>query len=61
MSESPNLKLILTDESEADLRKTFLQWRKEMSGSEEDSNLMKIDKAIGELQESTDAIIWGEF
>lgn len=64
MSKSPNLNLTLTAESES--AKKFLQWRKEMAGTDSDSNLMILDTVIAELMankaDKDEAIIeWDEF
>lgn len=49
MSTSTNLGLTLTSASEAE--KNFLTWRSELAG-DTDSNMTKIDTAIGEIRDS---------
>lgn len=48
MPKTPNLGLYLTDET--DTEKYFRTYRTEMSGTQSDSNMNLIDKAIGTLQ-----------
>lgn len=51
MSETTNYKLHLTDDS----TEKFLDWREKMNGTE-DSNMIKIDNALGEKANSSVAI-----
>lgn len=51
MSETTNYKLHLTDDS----TERFLDWREKMNGTE-DSNMIKIDNALGEKANSSVAI-----
>lgn len=51
MSETTNYKLHLTDDSS----EKFLDWRNKMNGTE-DSNMIKIDTALGEKANSSVAI-----
>lgn len=53
MSESPKLGLHLTPE---ETEETFLQWRTNENGEQESSNMMKIDAAVGALQDRQDEI-----
>ena len=50
MGTTPNLGLHTTAITETE--KTFLQYRTEMAGTDSDSNMNKIDAAIGEIQQS---------
>ena len=52
MPESPNIGLKLTPRTNTG--KKFIDWRTEMSGLEEDSNLMKIDGEIKNIHDSID-------
>ena len=51
MSKTPNYDLYLTDDSAT----RFLDWRRQMSGTE-DSNMLKIDAALGEKADSSTAV-----
>lgn len=63
MDKSPNLGLHLTPE--ADVQKKFLQYRVELSGDTDDSNMMILDAAIQSLidqvkQCQTTVYTWGD-
>lgn len=51
MTESPNLKLHLTAEA---TDKSFLTWRTEHSGPDQNSNMMILDRELGALKEWKD-------
>lgn len=62
MPESPTIGLHLTPESEE--TKIFREWRTEMSGDDENSNLMIIDSAFKDVQDKiteidSTPITWG--
>lgn len=50
MSYTPNINLMLT--SEGDTTTTFKEWRVGINGENDDSNMSKIDKAIGDLTQT---------
>ena len=54
MAESNNLKLKLIDTGSDDLALTFREWRLAMSGSQADSNMQIIDRAIGNIKQRID-------
>lgn len=54
MSYTPNINLMLTPED--DTTTTFKAWRTGMNGEESDSNMMKIDEAVGALDEHCDRL-----
>ncbi|MDO4562220.1 MAG: DUF6273 domain-containing protein [Clostridia bacterium] len=54
MSYTPNINLMLTPED--DTSTTFKQWRTGMNGEDSDSNMMKIDEAVGALDEHCDRL-----
>lgn len=63
MDKSPNLGLHLTPET--DVQKKFLQYRVELSGDTDDSNMMILDTAIQKLidqvkQCQTTVYTWGD-
>lgn len=62
MSKSPNLGLTLTSESESD--KKFKDFRKEIAGDGDDSNMMIIDTEVGAIKQqyeelNTKPFTWG--
>lgn len=52
MSETTNYGLHLTDDSS----ETFLNWRTKMNGTDPDSNMQIIDKALGEKADHNDQL-----
>lgn len=50
MAKSPNIGLHLTAINDTD--KTFLDYRNELSGTDADSNMMILDKAVGDAQKA---------
>lgn len=52
MSETANYGLHLSDDSS----EAFLDWRTKMNGTSPDSNMQKIDKALGEKADSSVAV-----
>ena len=52
MSNTPNYNLYLTDDSST----RFQEWRNQMNGTE-NSNMVKIDAALGEKANSSVAIV----
>ena len=54
MSKSPNIGLTLTPQTES--TKRFLDFRTELAGDTEDSNMMIIDTEIGAVYERCDGI-----
>lgn len=58
MNKTENIGLHLTPTSEREMK--FLQWRQMMNGDQDDSNMQKIDRAIGNLNERTPILQGGE-
>lgn len=58
MDKTENIGLHLTPASEREMK--FLQWRQMMNGDQDDSNMQKIDRAIGSLNERTPILQGGE-
>lgn len=57
MSLSPNIGLTLTPLSET--TKTFQEWRRQLSGDGDGSNMMIIDREIGEIkQKFPEMVLW---
>lgn len=54
MSKSPNIGLNLTPNSEN--TKTFIDFRTELAGDEDDSNMMIIDAEIGKISSDIEII-----
>lgn len=52
MSETANYGLHLTDDSS----ETFMEWRTKMNGTDPESNMQKIDKALGEKADHSIAV-----
>lgn len=50
MSKTTNLDLELTGTSSEDTSQSFLTWRQKINGESSDSNMNKIDAAVGELK-----------